>query len=209
MVRWSVLLLIFLQAGNLIFAAPGEIAPRESRLGTPVEAEKHYRNGLRHRDAAWVYEEKLSGTKDAKDRAAYAQFIQRTYLRALEEFKRAIEIDPKFYQAFSSLGYAYRKTGDVDAALAAYGQALSLNPGYAEAIEYRAEAYLELGRIDDAKQAYEVVAPLKPAYAVRLLQFAETIAGQMTDDEKRQELLAWVADKREKLGTVKEVIEKW
>ena len=209
MSRILVALMLMFGIGGNALAAPGDSAPRTPRAGSDELAEKHYKDGLRHRDAAWVYEGKLAGLTGEKERAAYAQFIQRTYLRALEAFQKAVVRDPKMYQAFSSLGYAQRKTGNMDAALDAYGRALSLNPTYAEAIEYRAEAYIELGRVEEAKQAFEMLSALKPAYAVRLLDFAEQWATGQPESEARADLLLWAAQKRDALGAVKEAVEKW
>lgn len=190
-------------------AAPGGAAPRVPRTGQNQAAEKHYKEGLRHRDAAWVYEEKMAGTKTEKDRAAYAKFIMHTYERALAEFERAIENDDQYYQAYSSLGYVRRKTGNLTDALTAYDKALALNPTYAEAIEYRAEAYLELDRVGEAQKAYGILASLNKPYAARLLIFAEKWA-QAHDDKKIQtDLLSWVKEKREVLGEVKDWVEKW
>lgn len=191
------------------FAAPGGSAERTARVGKNETAERHYKNGLRHRDAAWVYEEKMSGTKDEKDRQAYAKFIHQTYLRALGEFEKAVAADPEFYQAFSSLGYVRRKTGDLDAGLEAYNQALKLNPTYSEAIEYRAEAYLELGRIDDMKQAYGILVSLSKPHADRLLTFVDGWVESQDTESIQADLIPWVKEKRKTLGKVDEWIEKW
>lgn len=63
-------------------------------------------------------------------------------------------MNPKLAQAHNGAGFAYRKLGDYDKALASYDMALQLAPSFPEAIEYRGEAYLGLNRLDDAKQAY-------------------------------------------------------
>jgi tetratricopeptide (TPR) repeat protein len=190
-------------------AAPGGSAPRVPRTGQNQAAEKHYKEGLRHRDAAWVYEEKMAGTKTEKDRAAYAKFIQHTYLRALAEFEKAVENDDQFYQAYSSLGYVRRKTGNLVDALTAYDKALALSPTYAEAIEYRAEAYLELDRVEDAQKAFGILASLNKPYAARLLDFTEKWAQAHADQEVGHTMLTWVEEKREALGEVKDWVEKW
>ena len=189
-------------------AAPGGAAPRDQRIGNSEDAEKHYKAGLRHRDAAWVYEEKIAGLKNEKERATYAQFVQRTYKRALAEFQKATELDPKFHQAFSSLGYVRRKTGDMEGALAAYGRALELNPNYTEAIEYRAEAHLELGRFEDVQAAFDILAVLNKPHAARLLQFAGQWASKQNDADLKTTVLGWVAEKKAALGEI-EPVEKW
>jgi cytochrome c-type biogenesis protein CcmH/NrfG len=62
-----------------------------------------------------------------------------------------VRLNPRLHEAFSSLGYAYRKTGDFDQALQAYERALVLAPGYAAAIEYQAEAHLGLNRTTETQ----------------------------------------------------------
>jgi len=195
--------------GHCVDAAPGGSAPRVPRTGQNPAAEKHYKDGLRHRDAAWVYEEKMAGTTTEKDRAAYAKFIQHTYQRAIKEFEQAVEMDDQYYQAYSSLGYVRRKTGHLNDALTAYDKALALSPSYAEAIEYRAEAYFELGRVADAQKAFVVLASLNKPYAARLLEFAEKWAKGNTDEKVQSDILMWVKEKREALGEVKDWVEKW
>lgn len=209
MARYGWVFVLVLVGYGLSFAAPGGSAPHEPRMGQNQAAEKHYKDGLRHRDAAWVYEEKMTGTKGEKERAAYAKFIQQTYKRAVVEFEKAIEQDSKFYQAYSSLGYVRRKTGDLQAALKAYDQALKLNPTYPEAIEYRAEAYFELGRIEEAQKAYTLLVSLNKPHASRLLEFAEKWVVDQSDVKVRTNVSEWTKEKRAELGDVKEWIEKW
>lgn len=207
-IRWVVLLALCLFINEQAMAAPGGAAPRKPKVGENEAARRHYKEGLRHRDAAWVYEEKMAGTKE-EDRASYARFIQITYKRALDAFEKAVEVDPKFHQAFSSLGYVLRKTGDLDGAMKAYGQALKLNPSYSEAIEYRAEAYLIQGRVEEMKKAYGVLAALNRPHAARLLTFVNQWADGETDMDLAKSVRAWAAEKKEELGEVKMFVEKW
>jgi tetratricopeptide (TPR) repeat protein len=76
------------------------------------------------------------------------------YGKALKDFQKAVQLDPKNHRAFNGLGYAYRKTGDYNKALDSYSTALQISPNFPDAIEYRGEAYLGLNRTEDAKQAY-------------------------------------------------------
>lgn len=208
MVRLGLMLLLVLTSYSLGIAAPGGTAPRTPPASKNQDAEKFYKEGLRHRDAAWVYEEKIAGTPDEKTRAGYEKFVQRTYKRALAEFEKAVKIDDKFHQAFSSLGYVKRKTGDMDGALEAYDRALYLNPTYSEAIEYRAETYFILGRMEEAQKAFDVLVGLNKTHAARLLDFAEGWSGKLDDEKLKAKTMAWVKEKREALGEIK-AVEKW
>jgi tetratricopeptide (TPR) repeat protein len=126
-----------------------------NRTQTPEEqAILQYNDGLKMRDKAWRYEEKAKQASSDKKRAKYEKKARKQYNRAIDAFTTAATLNPRFHQAFGSLGYSLRKVGRLTDALAAYDNALVIEPVYSEAIEYRGEAYLGLDRIDEAKEAY-------------------------------------------------------
>lgn len=132
-------------------AAGGSSVPSSDPADQAAAA---YSRGLASRDKAWKLAEQAESSTDAKRRAKLQAKVQKEYARAIRAFRSATKADPKMHQAFSSLGYALRKTGQYEDSLEAYNQALSLQPRYTEAIEYRAEAFLGLNRLDEAKEAY-------------------------------------------------------
>jgi len=113
-----------------------------------------YDRGLGHRDKAWKLEEKAASTSDAGQKTKLEAKVRKEWDKAIRAFRSATDADSAMHQAFGSLGYALRKTGQFQESLAAYNQALQLQPDYMEAIEYRAEAFLGLNRLDEAKGAY-------------------------------------------------------
>lgn len=134
---------------------PSQQAPPPERPKTAEElATEHYNLGLRHRDKAWKLEGKMTKAPNEEKRAKLEAKVFAQYESAIKELSLAIHKNPKMHQAYSSLGYARRKTGQYEKSLQAYGTALQLAPDYSEAIEYRAEAYLGLGRLAEAKDAY-------------------------------------------------------
>jgi tetratricopeptide (TPR) repeat protein len=76
------------------------------------------------------------------------------YEAALKDFQAAASAAPENYRAHNGAGYALRKLGQYERALASYERALLLAPNSTEAIEYRAEAYLGVNRLDAAKESY-------------------------------------------------------
>lgn len=70
----------------------------------------------------------------------------------IDNMAKVIERRPWHDNALSLMGFAYRKLGDYDQALAHYDRALELNPRNRGALEYLGEAYLELGRPEEAKE---------------------------------------------------------
>jgi Flp pilus assembly protein TadD len=76
-----------------------------------------------------------------------------------QDFKRAVPLlskaaaaEPTNADIQNWLGFAQRKSGNLDAAFAAYNEALKLNPGHRHAHEYIGEAYLLTGNIAKAEQ---------------------------------------------------------
>lgn len=167
---WIAGLLAFFGLAGALWAAPS--SPRPTPAPTPAvlspaqEADEHYNKGLEHEEQARAHEKKAATAKNKQKELDKARV---EYELALGEQLEATRLNPKFHEAFSSLGYACRKTGDYTGALKAYDMALMLKPDYAEAIEYRAEAYLGLNRIEDAQKAYEWLFLRDPKKAESLL----------------------------------------
>lgn len=146
------LMTVLVLASSLpLLAAGGSSVPTTDPADQAAEA---YNTGIQHRDKAWDLESQSETAPDADQRSKLEAKARKEYGKAIRAFRSATESDPNMHQAFSSLGYALRKTGDYEASLAAYNQALALEPGYAEAIEYRAEAFLGLNRLEEVKGAY-------------------------------------------------------
>ena len=170
--------------GRGVDAAGGASKPSPSANSGPSleeEAVKHYNDGLKHRDKAWEHEEKAAAAKKQKEGDKYLKKAKKEYEKAAKDQLKATQKNSRFHEAFTSLGYAYRKVGEYEEALRAYDRALELNPNYTEAIEYRAEAYLGLNRIVEAQAAYEKLFTRDPKRAGPLLaavkQWVEWRAG--------------------------------
>jgi Flp pilus assembly protein TadD len=72
--------------------------------------------------------------------------------RAVELLSKAAAADPKNADVQNWLGFAQRKSGNLNAAFAAYNEALKLNPQHRAAHEYIGEAYLLTGDLGKAEQ---------------------------------------------------------
>lgn len=155
--RSAALAAALLLAPAALLADGGAPAPTPSNpqpeLTEKQRADQHYNRGIELREKAWELEREAEG-KPAAERAKLERKIEKTYRKAIDQYRSAVELDGRHHRAYSDLGYALRKAGDHREALAAYDAALAMVPTYAEAIEYRAEAYLGLGRLEEAKEAY-------------------------------------------------------
>jgi tetratricopeptide (TPR) repeat protein len=84
------------------------------------------------------------------------------YDRAIEAFRKALELKPDLYGAWSNLGVAYRAKGEHDRAIEAFRKALELKPDLHEAWYNLGVAYGTKGEYDQAIEAYRKALELKP-----------------------------------------------
>ena len=69
---------------------------------------------------------------------------------AVTRFESALDTTPNSADLHNFLGYAYRKSGDLDKAFLHYDKALAINPDHKAAIEYLGEAYIAKGDLTNA-----------------------------------------------------------
>jgi tetratricopeptide (TPR) repeat protein len=82
--------------------------------------------------------------------------------RAIENYGRAIEVNPGYFPAYYSRAGAYYAKGDYDQAIEDYGRAIELKPNYSEAFNNRAIAYLGKGAVDKAIADFSSAIRLNP-----------------------------------------------
>ncbi len=90
---------------------------------------------------------------------------QRNNNAALEEFTRAIEIDPGYSFAYYNRALVYHQIGDLDSSLVNYNKAIELNQDNAYWTIERGFLYMELGdrekAIIDLERAQKLGVPLE------------------------------------------------
>lgn len=183
--------------GGATAAPPPAAAPEDPK----IVAARHYNAAVQLRERADRLRAELPTIEDEKKRAKTEKKIEASYESAERELRQAVRLNPRFFEAFSDLGYALRKQGQYEQALGAYDTALGLSPGYAPAIEYRAEAYLGLGRVEEAKAAYMTLFERDRARADELLAAMKAwVASRQADpgavsQAAIEDLAAWVASR--------------
>jgi len=161
--------------------------PSAPGLTDDQKAVQRYNSGNSHLDRA---------AKLEKENAAEAK-IRSEYEKAAKDFHTATLLTDRMYQAWTQEGFALRKLGKYDEALASYDRALTIKPNLSPALEYRAEAYLGLNRLEEAKQTY-------------LLLFT---GDRARADELAAAMKQWVEKRRGEPGTIAtetiDAFEKW
>ncbi len=75
---------------------------------------------------------------------------QNNYDAAIDNYKKAIKINPKYTGAYYNLGNAYSKKGDIENAIAYYKKAIEFDPKYVYAYYNLGIKYKEKGEVETA-----------------------------------------------------------
>jgi tetratricopeptide (TPR) repeat protein len=91
-----------------------------------------------------------------KDNAAYyynqgvARYEKGDYAKAINDYTKAIEWNPRYAEAYYNRGIAYDDKGQYDRAIKDYTEAIEINPRYSDAYVNRGIAYGRKGEYDQA-----------------------------------------------------------
>jgi tetratricopeptide (TPR) repeat protein/predicted Ser/Thr protein kinase len=116
--------------------------------------------------------------EDPNDSHAYSALgaIYRTQKRnsqkAIENYRKAIEIDPLDKSSYNVLAYEYQKIGDVDNYIWAIYQYMALAPDEANPYDSRADLYAYSGKLDKAIESYQEALKRKPDFYPSVLKLS-------------------------------------
>ncbi|MEO1068623.1 MAG: tetratricopeptide repeat protein [Cyanobacteria bacterium J06638_6] len=85
---------------------------------------------------------------------------QNDYQGAIKDYTQAVELNPRYAEAYNNRGVAYARLGDRQSAIADYDRAIGLNPDYALAYANRGSSRRELGEREKAAIDYWQAAQL-------------------------------------------------
>ena len=92
-------------------------------------------------------------------------YRMKDFRQALQRFKFALELDPKFALATYYLGLTQVQMGDLESALGSFQRALELDPTNFSAAYNLGAAYLKKNRVDDAVRQFQRSVEINPDYA--------------------------------------------
>ena len=119
--------------------------------------------------------------------------------RAIEQYERALEMDPEFALAYYDLGTSYQRQGKLQEAIAAYERAQE-RLGQAPFVRaFLATAYAEAGREGDARAILEEFIE-QGAKGAPVALFAGMILGSLGEMEPALEWLERAVEAREPLA---------
>ena len=106
----------------------------------------------------------------AETNLAYALWESGRSEQALEHAERAVEIDPRFGQAWYNRGFFLLERGIAEDAVDAFDNALRLGFRNAEILEEKARALEELGEYEEAEELAEEVDEMRQAAEEKLIE---------------------------------------
>ena len=95
-----------------------------------------------------------------------AYYEKGNYDCAIEEYTKAIELNPNYAIAYNNRGVTYAKKSKYDRAVEDFNMAINLKPNYVHAYNNRGLAYRGKGDFDRAIEDYTKAIQLKPDYAI-------------------------------------------
>jgi len=108
--------------------------------------------------------------------------------RAVEEYKKAIEIAPEYPPTYNAMGYAYRELGKYEEAEQAFAEYIELIPDEANPYDSYAELLMKLGRFDDSIKSYRKALSVDPEFTSSYIGIAANRMYQANYEEARAEL---------------------
>ena len=77
-------------------------------------------------------------------------------------YKKAVELDPKYYWAQYGIGGTYLVEGNIEEAIISFNKTLDLNPNWIEPMKMLGTLYLDKGMLFQAREKFERVIELDP-----------------------------------------------
>ena len=89
-------------------------------------------------------------------------WLMRSFNEAIEEFNKALELDPNYGWAINHLAYTYLDMGDFEKAIEYFQRYASVSPGDANPLDSMAELYFRMARLGEAIAKYKEALEIKP-----------------------------------------------
>ncbi|MCK4758393.1 MAG: tetratricopeptide repeat protein, partial [Candidatus Aminicenantes bacterium] len=90
--------------------------------------------------------------------------IEEVFDKAIEEYTRALELDPNYGYALNSFAYMYSDMGEYEKAIEYFKRYAAVLPGDANPVDSMAELYFRMGKLDEAIAKYKEVLEIKPDF---------------------------------------------
>ncbi len=106
--------------------------------------------------------------------------------KAIDAYKKSIEINPNYHKSWSELGVFYRKNGNFREAVRCYKESIKINPDYPDIHTNLGANYIYLNEPEKAVKSLKKAIELDPSFHVSHSNLALALAmlGKYDDAEK-------------------------
>jgi Flp pilus assembly protein TadD len=136
---------------------------------------------------ALAYQQQLVVRYPEDERAHFllgnAWFGRQDYDKAIEQYRAALTLDPRFSPAYNLLGYAYRAVEKYGDAEAAFKQYIALIPGDPNPYDSYAELLMKTGRFDESVAQYRKALSVDPHFSPSRVGIASNLMYQGKPDQ--------------------------
>src|SRR3989338_3217676 len=112
----------------------------------------------------------LDKNKNPRIADVYKNNADEDYDRAIEDYNKAIALDPNYALAYARRGSAYDNKGQYDRAIEDYNKAIALDPNYAAAYNNRGLAYYKKGNMGRAISDFQKTCDMGDVLGCEYLQ---------------------------------------
>jgi len=128
-----------------------------------------------------------------KDKRAHYQLAsfnngQRDYAKAIEQYQKAVELDPKFAMIYNEMAYCYLYDGNLPEAEKAIKQYVQLKPNEPNPYDSFAEILMKEGKFEESIRNYEKALALNPDFTGSYIGIGTDYVLLNKPDEARKEI---------------------
>jgi tetratricopeptide (TPR) repeat protein len=98
------------------------------------------------------------------------------YDKAIEQFRRALDLDPSYAWALNMLGLTYLTKGDLEKALVTLSRYVAVSPGEPNPLDSLAGVYYAMGDLDKTIGIFKKALAIRPDFATSLIQIPHVYA---------------------------------
>jgi serine/threonine protein kinase/tetratricopeptide (TPR) repeat protein len=106
--------------------------------------------------------------------------------KAVEEYEKALELDPDMGSALNELGFVYLRLGEYEKAVSSLKKYVSVTPGEPNAVDSLAQTYFERGDLDMAIAKYREALELDPDFltSIEMLHYIHAVKEDYAEAHK-------------------------
>jgi tetratricopeptide (TPR) repeat protein/predicted Ser/Thr protein kinase len=113
---------------------------------------------------------------------------KKEFSAAIDEYSKALALDPNYGSAWNGLGYTYADMGNYEKAIESFEKYAAVSPGDANPLDSLAEIHFQIGQLDSSIENYEKAVDARPDFFEAYWRVAYVYALK----EEYRKALSWI-----------------